>query len=165
MRDPAKGGGRGVVGAWYRVRSRRTAIGGAGLLRMAIRTGALIALPGLAVCATAHALDLNGYRASHGRPPLQWSAELAAAAHAHAHDLARRGRLDHKNFRQRLGSVASTAAENVSYGCNSEDCAIRQWARSSGHRRNMLMRGVSRYGIASAVDAKGRRYWVLELGN
>jgi uncharacterized protein YkwD len=53
----------------------------------------------------------------------------------------------------------------VSYGCASEDCAIRQWARSAHHRRNMLMSGVSRYGIASAVDARGRRYWVLELGN
>jgi hypothetical protein len=27
------------------------------------------------------------------------------------------------------------------------------------------MNGVSRYGIASAVDARGRRYWVLVLGN
>lgn len=110
-------------------------------------------------------MDLNSYRAQHGKPPLQFSAELAAAAHVHAYDLARRGRLDHKNFRQRLGTVASTVAENVSYGCASENCAIRQWARSSGHRRNMLMGGVSRYGIASAVDNKGRRYWVLELGN
>jgi uncharacterized protein YkwD len=79
--------------------------------------------------------------------------------------MARRGHLDHRGWRQRLGGGAITAAENVSFGCDSEDCAIRQWARSAGHRRNMLMGGVSRYGIASAVDAKGRRYWVLELGN
>ncbi|MBI4366650.1 MAG: CAP domain-containing protein, partial [Deltaproteobacteria bacterium] len=46
-----------------------------------------------------------------------------------------------------------------------EDCAIRMWAKSAGHRRNMLMKGVSSYGLASASAANGRRYWVLELGN
>jgi uncharacterized protein YkwD len=124
---------------------------------------AVVAL--LALAAPARAIDLNGYRAQHGRPPLQYSAELAAAAQAHAYDLARRGRLDHRGWRARLGGGATTAAENVSYGCNSVDCAIRQWARSPGHRRNMLMGGVSRYGLASAADTRGRRYWVLELGN
>jgi uncharacterized protein YkwD len=39
------------------------------------------------------------------------------------------------------------------------------WAKSSGHRRNMLLRDVSAYGLASASDDKGRRYWALELGN
>jgi uncharacterized protein YkwD len=39
------------------------------------------------------------------------------------------------------------------------------WARSAGHRRNMLMKGVTRYGIASATGGNGRTYWVLELGN
>jgi uncharacterized protein YkwD len=119
----------------------------------------------LAFAAPASAIDLNGYRIQHGRPALDFSAELAAAAQSHAYDLARRGRLDHRGWRQRLGGGVSTAAENVSYGCDSEDCAIRQWARSAGHRRNMLMGGISRYGIGSAVDARGRRYWVLELGN
>ncbi len=61
--------------------------------------------------------------------------------------------------------ISSTAAENVAYGCASEDCVIRMWARSGGHRRNMLMKGVSRYGLASARSDKGRVYWVLELGN
>lgn len=119
----------------------------------------------LALAAPARAIDLNGYRAQHGKPPLQFSAALATAAQAHAYDLARRGRLDHKGWRARLGGGATTAAENVSYGCNNVDCAIRQWARSPGHRRNMLMGGVSAYGIGSAVDARGRRYWVLELGH
>jgi len=117
------------------------------------------------LAAPALAIDLNGYRAQHGKPPLQFSADLAAEAQYHAYDMARRHHLDHKGWRARLGGGATTAAENVSYGCDSIDCAIRQWARSSGHRRNMLMGGVSRYGLASAVDARGRRYWVLELGN
>jgi uncharacterized protein YkwD len=39
------------------------------------------------------------------------------------------------------------------------------WANSAGHRRNMLMKGITSYGIASATADNGRRYWVLELGN
>ena len=119
---------------------------------------------GLAVCPS-HALDLNTFRAQHKKPPLAYSAALAGAAHAHARDLARRNQLDHKDFRQRVGTLASTAAENVLYGCETEDCAIRMWAKSSGHRRNMLMNGVSRYGIASARAENGRHYWVMVLGS
>ena len=113
----------------------------------------------------AFALDLNGFRRAHHLPPLTMSSDLASAAYAHAHDLARRNHLDHIGFRARLSPIASTAAENVLVGCPDEACAIRVWARSPGHRRNMLMRGVSFYGIADATTANGRRYWVLELGN
>ncbi len=124
-----------------------------------------LALAALLAAAPAAAMDLNSYRAAHGRMPLTPSGVLMGIAYAHAADLARRRHLDHRGFRRRMGAVASTAAENVSYGCGSEDCAIRQWARSVGHRRNMLMGGVSAYGIASAVGTNGKRYWVLELGN
>ena len=120
---------------------------------------------GFALAVPAQALDLNDYRRAHKLPPLAYSSELAAAAQWHANDLARRNRLDHKGFRERMRVISSTAAENVSYGCETEDCAIRQWARSSHHRRNMLMKGVSRFGLASARSDKGRMYWVLELGN
>jgi uncharacterized protein YkwD len=112
------------------------------------------------------ALDLNSFRAAHKLPPLSYSALLAAAAYSHAHDLARRQRLDHRGFNARVMSVvAGIGAENVSYGCEDQDCAIRQWARSAGHRRNMLMKGISAYGIASARAGNGRMYWVMELGN
>lgn len=118
-----------------------------------------------AFAAPASALDLNSFRAQHKLPRLSVSSELSGAAYAHAHDLANRGRLDHAGFRQRLGNISSTAAENVAYGCATEECVIKMWARSAGHRRNMLMKGVSRYGIASATGGNGRTYWVLELGN
>jgi uncharacterized protein YkwD len=125
----------------------------------------ILPLTALVAATPARAMDLNSYRAAHGRMPLTPSSELMGIAYAHATDMAARHHLDHRGFKQRMGAVASTAAENVSYGCASEDCAIRQWARSAGHRRNMLMGGVSAYGIASAVSSNGRRYWVLELGN
>ncbi|HZL30721.1 MAG TPA: CAP domain-containing protein [Pseudolabrys sp.] len=118
------------------------------------------------LCGPALALDLNSFRARHKLPPLSYSALLAGAAYENAHDLARRKSLDHNGFKERVMSVvAGAGAENVSYGCPDEDCAIRQWARSAGHRRNMLMKGISSYGIASAKGDNGRTYWVMELGN
>ena len=119
----------------------------------------------LATLSPSLALDLNAFRAQHGRPPLAVSGPLSGAATSHAHDLARRQSLDHNGFRQRLDAVATTAAENVLVGCADQDCAIRKWAASGGHRANMLRRDVTHYGLASATAEGGRRYWVLELGN
>jgi uncharacterized protein YkwD len=115
--------------------------------------------------APARADDINSFRRAHGLNALRASAVLMGIAYAHAHDMARRHHLDHAGFRARLSPVASAAAENVAYGCATQACAIRMWERSPGHRRNMLMRGISRYGIASATASDGRRYWVLELSN
>jgi len=117
-----------------------------------------------AMAAPAAALDLNSYRAQHRLPRLHASSELMGAAYAHAQDLAGSRHLSHDGFRARMRNY-STAAENVAYGCASEDCVIRMWARSAGHRRNMLMKGVTHYGIASARASNGQTYWVLELGN
>lgn len=130
-----------------------------------IKTAVLIcSIAALALCASpVLALDINSFRAQHKLPPLSSSSMLAAAAHSHASDMAARKRLDHNGFRQRM--VGSIGAENVAYGCADEDCATRMWAKSAGHRRNMLMKGITSYGIASATADNGRRYWVLELGN
>ena len=127
-----------------------------------------IAFAGIAcviVMTPAGALDLNSFRAQNGRPPLSASGALAGAAYSHAHNLAARQRLDHAGFRERFSLASSAAAENVAFGCATEDCVIRMWARSGRHRANMLRRDVTSYGLASADGGNGRRYWVLELGN
>jgi Cysteine-rich secretory protein family len=133
-----------------------------------MRRHAILVSAGI-VCAflttTAVALDLNSYRAQHGLRPLSSSGALAGAASSHAHNLAARQRLDHSGFRQRVSVANGTAAENVAFGCATEDCVIRMWSRSSRHRANMLRRDVTLYGLASADGGNGRRYWVLELGN
>ena len=111
-------------------------------------------------------MDLNAYRAEHGLPQLGYNGALAGAAYAHAHDMANRNHLDHDGFRERIADIVSgVGAENVLWGCDTEDCAIRMWAKSPGHRANMLRKDVSMYGIASATADNGRHYWVLELGN
>lgn len=121
------------------------------------------AIVGLA--SPALALDLNSFRVEHRLPLLSYSATLAGAAYGHARDMAQRNRLDHKGFKERARYSGGTTAENVLWGCEDQDCAVRQWAKSAGHRRNMLMKGVSAYGIASATAESGRKYWVMMLGN
>ena len=118
----------------------------------------------LTLTTPALALDLNSYRAQHHRPRLTMSADLTGFAKAKARELAGKSRLDHSGFHAWARLRGSASAENVLVGCADEDCAIKHWARSGGHRANMLLRGVSHYGLASADGAKGRRYWVLELG-
>jgi len=120
---------------------------------------ALALTPSLAL-----ALDLNSFRAQHGKPALSYSPALAGVAQHQASSMAGRGKLDHANFKERVAHLGTTAAENVSFGCDSEDCAIRQWSRSKGHRANMLRGDVSAYGLASALASNGRRYWALALG-
>ena len=133
-------------------------------MRIALSTG--LTLAAFALANPAAALDINSFRAQHHRHALSHSAALAGAAYAHAHSMASRRRLDHANFRSRIANMGGGVhAENVAYGCESEDCAIRMWSRSGGHRRNMLRGDVSAYGIASARGDNGRHYWVLELGN
>ena len=111
------------------------------------------------------ALDLNSFRAQHGLPALSASGTLAGAAYSHAQNLAARQRLDHSGFQQRVSLTSGAAAENVAFGCATEDCVIRMWARSARHRANMLRRDVTVYGLASVDGGNGHRYWVLELGN
>src|SRR5689334_6665718 len=124
----------------------------------------LFALVALLACALpAYAIALTRYRTTNGRTALRYDSSLAGLASFHARNLAARGARDHAGFMTERGPLGA-AAENVSFGCNDEACAILQWARSAPHRANMLRRDVTTYGLASVVSANGRRYWVMELG-
>jgi uncharacterized protein YkwD len=113
--------------------------------------------------APAMAASLNGFRASHGLSPLRTDGSLAALASQHAASMARRDSLDHDGFMTHRGPRGGRA-ENVAYGCKDTACVIQQWVNSSGHRRNMLIPGLRRYGLASATSPSGKTYWTLLLG-
>ncbi len=130
------------------------------LIRLALALAAALCL-----AAPAAAFDINAFRAQHKLPRLSMSSTLSGYASAHAYDMAARRHLDHNGFLARARMRGSVSAQNVAYGCATEECAFRMWSRSAGHRRNMLLKGISAYGIASADAGNGRRYWVLELGN
>ena len=136
-----------------------------GFAAMLRRFAATFSLLAVACAAPAHAEDVNSFRRAHGRPALAMSSTLAGLAYEQAQSMAQRNHLDHAGFRQRFAFSGGMHAENVAWGCDTEDCAIRMWARSAGHRANMLRRDGSAYGIASATGPNGRKYWALELGN
>jgi uncharacterized protein YkwD len=83
-------------------------------------------------------------------------------AQRHARSMATRRTIDHSAFYAERGR-AGARAENVAAGCASESCAIALWAGSSGHRANMLLSDVRKYGLASAGGGR-ERYWCLVLG-
>lgn len=108
--------------------------------------------------------SVNVFRVEHGRRALAVSETMTALAAQHSYDMANRDSLDHNGFMEQRGP-AGALAENVSYGCANESCAIRQWARSAGHRLNMLLSNAGSYGLASAVSKSGKRYWTMEIGH
>ncbi len=109
------------------------------------------------------ATSLNGFRASHGLSQLRTDGILAALASEHAADMARRHSLDHNGFMTHRGPRGARA-ENVAYGCKESACVIQQWVNSSGHRKNMLIPSLNRYGLASATSPSGKKYWTLLVG-
>lgn len=109
------------------------------------------------------ATSLNGFRASHGLSQLRTDGALTALASEHAADMARRDSLDHDGFMAHRGPRGARA-ENVAYGCRESACVIQQWVNSSGHRKNMLIPGLTRYGLASATSPSGKKYWALLVG-
>ncbi len=133
-------------------------------LRIVVASVALMAA--LLAAAPAFAQDINSFRAQNKLKPLTQSAALAGAATAHARDMASRKTMDHRNFQARMAGVSRGAgAENVAYGCPDAPCVYKMWIESPGHRANMLLRTVTRYGLGSAVADDGQRYWTLLLGN
>ncbi|MCK0096363.1 CAP domain-containing protein [Yoonia sp. F2084L] len=118
---------------------------------------------------TGFAADLNAFRASQGRGAVQPNAALARAAQAHAEDMARRGYFSHDSpggpngdtfvDRARAGGCAMTGgAENIANGQQSEEQVLVAWQNSSGHRRNMLVRGYTQFGLGRSGNI-----WVLKL--
>lgn len=118
---------------------------------------------------TGFAADLNAFRASQGQGAMSANAALTRAAQAHAEDMARRGYFSHDSpggpngddfvARARSGGCAmTTGAENIANGQRSEAQVLTAWQNSSGHRRNMLVRSYTQYGLGRSGNI-----WVLKL--
>ena len=120
------------------------------------------------------AFDLtNRLRAEAGVPPLAWHDELAAAARAHAGDLAQRAYVEHLSPEgfdpsHRLWLVGRTTigspSENISYHrgppVRSEQLLQRLRA-SPGHWKNLLRE--SHTHAAYAFTNRADRYWLVGL--
>nr|WP_292774060.1 CAP domain-containing protein [Mesorhizobium sp.] len=126
--------------------------------------------PGVGASASGE-MYLASIRRDQGLPPLKPDARLERAAAQQAGYMASAAKMEHstgwrKDFatRMRENGVEGAAAENVAYGRMEPERLFRMWMDSAGHRRNMLDPRFGRYGLASATDDQGQKYWALILG-
>ena len=111
---------------------------------------------------------ISSYRLQHSEGKVTSDPLLDRIAREQAQAMASRDVLDHGvlgPFNSRVASSGSGhAAENIAYGYDNFAKTLDQWIESPGHRRNLLMRGASRVGVASAKSATtGRTYWAMVI--
>jgi len=115
---------------------------------------------------------ISAYRRRHGLSAVSSDARLMAMARQHAQTMASRDRMSHdvggafSTRLRRAGYVAAAAAENIAAGQRSWSEAFAAWVSSSGHRSNLLLRGATRVGYASASARAGSRYrtyWAMVI--
>jgi uncharacterized protein YkwD len=110
---------------------------------------------------------INQEREKTGLSKLQWNADLAKSARAHAQILAERQRLSHRFAGEpvlgdRIGATGlrfDAAAENVASGAEVEDTHVALM-NSPGHRANILNANYNAAGLA--VIPHGERVYVAE---
>jgi hypothetical protein len=111
---------------------------------------------------------ISDFRAQHGEGRVKIDATLNRIAHDQAAAMAAKDVLDHSvlgSFSSRVASAGSErAAENIAYGYDNFPKTLNQWIESSEHRKNLLLRGAERVGIASVKStSSGRTYWAMEI--
>lgn len=110
-------------------------------------------------------------------PPLAWNERLVDAARVQAREMARLGRMSHRDSQDRglgerlraAGYRFNTAVENVAIGYPSVDDVVDAWLESEGHCENLMNASVREFGLACTDAASNgapeeRRYWALVLG-
>lgn len=110
---------------------------------------------------------ISAYRRSRGLGPVSVDPRLSGAAEYQAREVALAGRLSHGAFASRMDrfAIGGVAAENLSAGSDSVAGAVARWRASPSHDENLLLKEVSRIGLARA-DSPGigyRHYWALVL--
>ena len=112
--------------------------------------------------------EISTFRVSKGLGRVTMDSTLNRISQEQATAMAAKDVLDHGvagSFSSRVSSLGPRhAAENIAYGYDSFTKTLDQWINSSGHRQNLLMKGASRTGIASAKSSTtGRTYWALVI--
>jgi uncharacterized protein YkwD len=114
---------------------------------------------------------ISGYRTNNGLTAVTIDPDLMKLAEAQANAMAARDKLDHnviRDFTGRLktsGYDAKFAAENIGAGYHTLAEAFSGWRDSPPHRKNMLLSGATRMGIAAAYapGSKYKVFWALIL--
>ena len=103
--------------------------------------------------------EVNRVREARGLPPLERDEVADAVAQRHAEDMLERGFYSHRNpdgDRPRERAVAAgfrarKLGENIAKVVTTPVDAVARWMASSGHRRNILLRGARLHGLGVAV--------------
>jgi hypothetical protein len=111
---------------------------------------------------------ISNFRAQHGEARVTPDAKLNQVAQAQADAMAAKDVLEHDvlgPFNSRVASAgAGRAAENIAYGYDNFAKTLDQWINSSGHRKNLLMQGASKVGVAHAQSPTTHRtYWAMVI--
>jgi len=111
---------------------------------------------------------ISNFRLQHGEGRVTIDSTLNRIAHDQAAAMAAKDVLDHSvlaSFTSRVApSGSGQAAENIAYGYDNFPKTLNQWIESSGHRRNLLLHGASRVGVASVKSStSGRTYWAMVI--
>ncbi|WP_065756341.1 CAP domain-containing protein [Bradyrhizobium paxllaeri] len=127
-----------------------------------------VAVVGCRTAAANPAQMISDFRLKHGEKRVTLDATLTRIAHDQAQAMAAKDQLDHDvlgRFTTRVNPAgAGRAAENIAYGYDSFPKTLDQWINSSGHRKNLLLPGATRVGVASVKSAKtGRMYWAMVI--
>jgi hypothetical protein len=131
--------------------------------------GLLVALGSSGAAQSATPAEMiSDYRLQHGEGRVKIDATLNRIARDQAEAMAAKDVLDHSvlaSFSNRVAPAGSErAAENIAYGYDSFPKTLNQWIESSGHRKNLLLHGAERVGVASAKSAAtGRMYWAMVI--
>jgi hypothetical protein len=111
---------------------------------------------------------ISDFRLQHREGRVTSDATLKRIAQDQANAMASKGVMDHDvlgPFSSRISPAnAGQAAENIAYGYDNFPKTLDQWINSAGHRKNLLMHGAARVGVASAKStANGRTYWAMVI--
>jgi len=111
---------------------------------------------------------ISAFRVQQGDGRVVTDSTLTRIAQDQANAMASKGVMDHDvlgPFGSRVSPAnAGRAAENIAFGYDSFPKTLDQWINSPGHRKNLLMHGAARVGIASAKSsANGRTYWAMVI--
>jgi hypothetical protein len=124
--------------------------------------------PAANVAPAAPASLISNFRAQHGEGKVTLDSALNRIAQAQANAMASKDELDHEAlapFGSRVATAgAERAAENIAYGYANFAKTLGQWIESPEHRKNLLLHGASRVGVAHAESTRTHRtYWAMEI--
>ncbi|MFD3506774.1 CAP domain-containing protein [Nocardia sp. NPDC058666] len=115
---------------------------------------------------------VNAERGQHGCAPLQEDSRLAAAAQAHADDMAARGYFSHSSpeglaAADRVAAAgyapAQIVAENLAGGQQTAQDVVATWMGSVEHRANIVNCQLVDTGVGVGFGAQGPQ-WVQDFG-